>query len=164
MIGFAAGVAAEVSSQQPILEQLAGRYGGVGFFSLLILVGSLMPKFTSGERRRRRQGRRTAAQQGRGTPAPQAAAAAALHGALLRLPPRPLHRALTPLPSRLPAAGVSLAELHETATAEALKGGEGVYEYLSLFNGNTELWTGRIAMLGLSGLVALEVAKGDAFF
>jgi hypothetical protein len=59
---------------------------------------------------------------------------------------------------------VSLKELHETATSESLKGGEGVYQYLSLFNGNTELWTGRVAMMGLSGLVALEVAKGDAFF
>jgi hypothetical protein len=59
---------------------------------------------------------------------------------------------------------VTLKELHDTATSEALKGGEGVYQYLTLFNANTELWTGRIAMLGLSGLVALEMAQGDAFF
>jgi hypothetical protein len=48
MIGFVAGAAAEASTQQPILEQLAGAWGGVAFFSLLIALGSLMPKFTSG--------------------------------------------------------------------------------------------------------------------
>jgi hypothetical protein len=48
MLGFASGVGAELGSQQPILEQLAGHWGSVGFFALLLLLGSLMPKFTSG--------------------------------------------------------------------------------------------------------------------
>lgn len=48
MIGFVAGAAAEASSQQPILEQFAGSWFSVVFVSLLIGLGSLMPKFTSG--------------------------------------------------------------------------------------------------------------------
>ncbi len=37
-------------------------------------------------------------------------------------------------------------------------------QILGVFDQSLELWTGRVAMLGLVGLVAAEVVKGDAFF
>ena len=37
-------------------------------------------------------------------------------------------------------------------------------QLLAVFDQSLELWTGRIAMIGLVGLVAAEVVKGDAFF
>jgi hypothetical protein len=74
--------------------------------------------------------------------------------------------ALIMLGSLLPkfVTGYSLKELHESATTANMQG-EGVQAALALFDTNLELWTGRIAMLGFTGLLANELfVKGGAFF
>eukprot|EP00798_Chlamydomonas_sp_ICE-L_P017817 gene17817-24198_t len=58
----------------------------------------------------------------------------------------------------------SLKTLHETATVENLEGGEGAAAAVAFFEANTELLTGRVAMLGLVGLAIGEAVRGDSFF
>lgn len=48
MWGFAAGVAAELSSHESIVEQATSNPIGICFFMLLLSIGSIMPKFASG--------------------------------------------------------------------------------------------------------------------
>jgi hypothetical protein len=43
-------------------------------------------------------------------------------------------------------------------------GGDGIRQLQALFDQNFELWTGRIAMVGIVGLIAAEVVRGDSFF
>jgi hypothetical protein len=38
------------------------------------------------------------------------------------------------------------------------------FQAMAAFDTNTELWTGRVAMLGVLGLVAAELVKGDSLF
>jgi hypothetical protein len=54
-------------------------------------------------------------------------------------------------------------DLHAAATSENLKG-EGLQAALALFDTNTELWTGRIAMLGITGLFITEAITGKVLF
>jgi hypothetical protein len=61
-------------------------------------------------------------------------------------------------------SGSSLAELHAAATGDNLRGEGAIGQALALFDTNVELWTGRVAMLGLAGLVAVETVTGKAFF
>lgn len=37
-------------------------------------------------------------------------------------------------------------------------------QMMQIFDQSIELWTGRIAMIGIVGLVAAEAIQGDAFF
>jgi hypothetical protein len=61
-------------------------------------------------------------------------------------------------------SGTPLAELHAAATGANLRG-EGVLgQALGLFDTSVELWTGRVAMMGLAGLVVVETVTGKAFF
>ena len=39
-----------------------------------------------------------------------------------------------------------------------------VGQILSAFDQSLELWSGRLAMIGIVGLVAAEAIKGDSFF
>jgi hypothetical protein len=55
-------------------------------------------------------------------------------------------------------------ELHASATSDNLRGKEGVSQALGLFDTNTELWTGRIAMIGIVGLLAVEGFTGKVLF
>ena len=48
MWGFATGVAAELSSHESIVQQTSVNPVGIAFFALLVMVGSVMPKFASG--------------------------------------------------------------------------------------------------------------------
>lgn len=48
MWGFAAGVAAELSSHVSIVEQAGSNPVGIVLFATLISIGSIMPKFASG--------------------------------------------------------------------------------------------------------------------
>ena len=60
-------------------------------------------------------------------------------------------------------SGSSLADLHNAASSENLKT-EGLGAALALFDQSLELWSGRLAMIGLTGLIITEVVKGDALF
>lgn len=61
-------------------------------------------------------------------------------------------------------SGSSLKDLHAVATSENLKSEGIVGQLLALFDTNLELWSGRLAMIGFTGLIAVETFKGDAFF
>jgi hypothetical protein len=62
-------------------------------------------------------------------------------------------------------SGTSLKELNEAATGDNLRGEGALGQALGLFDTNLELWTGRVAMVGLAGLAAVEaVSGGKAFF
>lgn len=56
-----------------------------------------------------------------------------------------------------------MQDLHAAATSENLKG-EGIQQALALFDTNTELWTGRIAMIGVAGLFITEAITGKVIF
>jgi len=58
---------------------------------------------------------------------------------------------------------VPMQDLHAAATSENLKG-EGIQQALALFDTNTELWTGRIAMIGVAGLFITEAITGKVLF
>lgn len=58
---------------------------------------------------------------------------------------------------------VASQDLHATATSDNLRG-EGIQQALALFDTNTELWTGRIAMLGIAGLFITEAITGKVIF
>ena len=58
-------------------------------------------------------------------------------------------------------SGSSLADLHAAATSDNLKG-EGIIGTLAaLFDTNAELWLGRLAMLGIAGLIGVEAVTGN---
>jgi hypothetical protein len=57
----------------------------------------------------------------------------------------------------------AVQDLHAAATSDNLKG-EGLQAALALFDTNTELWTGRIAMLGITGLFVTEAITGKVLF
>jgi hypothetical protein len=59
---------------------------------------------------------------------------------------------------------VSLQDLHASATSDNLRGKEGVAQILGAFDTNTELWTGRVAMIGIVGLLAVEAFTGKVLF
>jgi hypothetical protein len=59
------------------------------------------------------------------------------------------------------ASGSSLKDLHAAATGANLKA-EGVLgQALGLFDTNLELWSGRLAMLGIAGTLVLEAVTGN---
>lgn len=68
------------------------------------------------------------------------------------------------VPVRLTRCVLCLQELHDTATSANLKGAQGVAQVLGLFDSSLELWTGRIAMIGVAGLVAVETFTGKVLF
>lgn len=42
--------------------------------------------------------------------------------------------------------------------------GEGIQAFLALWDTNLELWTGRIAMIGIAGLFITEAITGKVLF
>lgn len=44
------------------------------------------------------------------------------------------------------------------------QGAGGAGQLLGLFDQNTELWSGRLAMIGFSSLLLIEAIKGESFF
>lgn len=60
-------------------------------------------------------------------------------------------------------AGMPLKDLHAAATSDNMRG-PGVQQALAYFDTNTELWAGRLAMLGFAGLAVIEAVKGESFF
>ncbi|KAF8068235.1 Low molecular mass early light-inducible protein HV90 [Scenedesmus sp. PABB004] len=62
-------------------------------------------------------------------------------------------------------SGSSLKDLHASATSANLAGsGGGAAQVLGLFDTGLELWTGRVAMIGIAGLLALEAFTGKVLF
>ncbi|KAG1678270.1 hypothetical protein FOA52_013891 [Chlamydomonas sp. UWO 241] len=61
-------------------------------------------------------------------------------------------------------SGAPLAQLHAAATSENLKAEGAIGIFFSLFDCTLEMWSGRLAMLGLVGLPIVEAFKGDALF
>lgn len=57
----------------------------------------------------------------------------------------------------------AVQELHAAATSENLRG-DGIQQALALFDTNTELWTGRVAMIGVAGLFVTEAITGKVIF
>lgn len=55
-------------------------------------------------------------------------------------------------------------DLHAAATSAALKAPSGPGQLLALFDTNTELWTGRVAMMGIAGLLVVEAITGKVLF
>jgi len=43
-------------------------------------------------------------------------------------------------------------------------GRDGLPKELAFFNKTHEIWLGRVAMLGFTGLLGIEIWKGGAFF
>mmetsp|Transcript_35007 Transcript_35007/g.88647 ORF Transcript_35007/g.88647 Transcript_35007/m.88647 type:complete len:193 (-) Transcript_35007:554-1132(-) len=60
-------------------------------------------------------------------------------------------------------SGTSLKDLHAGATSDNMRG-DGFNQVVALFDTNAELWAGRLAMIGVAGLAALETVQGDALF
>ena len=56
------------------------------------------------------------------------------------------------------SAGVSLQEITEAASKTGLP------PQLKFFNKTHEVWLGRVAMLGFTGLIIVELFKGGALF
>jgi hypothetical protein len=54
-------------------------------------------------------------------------------------------------------------DLFASATTENMKG-EGIQAFLALWDTNLELWTGRIAMIGIAGLFITEAITGKVLF
>ena len=71
-----------------------------------------------------------------------------------------LFMALISLASLVPkyVSGVSLKDLYDAASREGLP------DNLKFFNKTHEVWTGRVAMIGILGLSIVEVFKGGALF
>ncbi len=118
-------------------------------FSLLITVGSLMPKLLSGTSLKELQDSATSGnmtgqgwQQVRAPPAGSSARG------------RPVGRAV----------GCCACWSHLACRAAAARCCWKRAQVLGLFDQSLELWTGRVAMIGVVGLVAAEVLKGDSFF
>jgi hypothetical protein len=61
-------------------------------------------------------------------------------------------------------SGSSLKDLHAAATSENLKAKTGIAQALGLFDQNLELWTGRLAMIGITGLLVVEGVTGKVLF
>jgi hypothetical protein len=155
MLGFAGIAVTELTSKVPAAEQLAGDVIGVALLSLTFTLASIVPKFNTGRSlqvRRERAWRRCRQQQQQEVACAIAAAAA---GWLAHTPHTCMQTHTRP--------ASPTQELHAKATGDNLKG-EGVAQALVLFDTNTELWTGRVAMLGLTGLFAVEAITGKVFF
>ena len=56
------------------------------------------------------------------------------------------------------SSGTSLQELTEAASRTGLP------QQLRFFNKTHEVWLGRVAMLGFTGLIGVEIFKGSALF
>lgn len=61
-------------------------------------------------------------------------------------------------------AVAAVQDLHASATADNLKAGGGLAQVFALFDQNLELWTGRVAMIGIAGLLVTEAVTGKVFF
>lgn len=61
-------------------------------------------------------------------------------------------------------SGSSLKDLHAAASSENLKAEGLLGQALALFDQSLELWSGRLAMIGITGLCIVEAFKGDSLF
>eukprot|EP00955_Chlamydomonas_euryale_P014410 155138-Chlamydomonas_euryale.AAC.5 len=92
------------------------------------------------------------------TPALEQVAAGAVPAVLLSL----LLAVATVMPKIV--SGSALSALHASASSANLKADGGLGQVLAVFDQGLELWAGRLAMIGVVGLIAVEAVKGDALF
>lgn len=152
MLGFVAIMMAEAGSKTPALESFGGDVLGVVLLSITLTLATIFPKFASGSSlkvRARGGGLRRAAAHA----APQAPARPD------SLPPAASRHAPPPRPPALPPAP---QDLHAAATGPNLKSEGVIGSLMGFFDTNTELWSGRLAMIGILGTIIVEAVTGNS--